>query len=106
MEDLYVNTSKDIIEYLDKLEAGSFLTINIPIFREEISPITVMYMGKDDEGRYNFADTGRFILSKEFIEKGKITLDKNFNEDEAFEIYQKTIMPHRIKQNKKKDLSR
>ena len=76
----------EAIEYLEKLEVGMFLTVNIPIFRDEVKPITVMYAGKDKDGRYNFVDTGNFILSKDFIEKGKVTLDKEFNEDEAFEI--------------------
>ncbi len=96
----------EAIEYLDKLETGMFLTVNIPIFRDEVKPVTVMYMGKDKEGRYNFIDTGRFILSKNFIKKGKVTLDKSYNKDEAFDIYSKNIMPHHQKQNKKKDLSR
>lgn len=96
----------EAIEYLDKLETGMFLTVNIPIFGDEVKPVTVMYMGKDKEGRYNFIDTGRFILSKNFIEKGKVTLDKSYNEDEAFEIYSKNIMQHHQKQNKKRDLSR
>ncbi len=47
-------------------------------------PITVMYMGKDKDGRYNFIDTGRFIMSKEFIENKSISIDKSFDEDKAF----------------------
>ena len=50
-----------------------FITVNIPIFRDEIKPITIMYAGKDKEGRYNFIDSGNFILSKDFIEKAKVT---------------------------------
>ena len=46
-----------------------------------------MYMGKDKDGRYNFIDTGRFIMSKEFIENKAISIDKSFDEDKAFEIY-------------------
>ena len=47
-----------------------------------------MYMGKDEQGRYNFIDTGRFIMSKEFIEQKSISIDKSFDEDKAFEIYE------------------
>ena len=45
-------------------------------------------MGKDEQGRYNFIDTGRFIMSKEFIEQKSISIDKSFDEDKAFEIYE------------------
>ncbi len=94
------------IEYLEELEIGNFLTVNIPIFRDEIKPVTVMYAGKDKEGRYNFIDTGFFILSKDFIEKGKITLDKEFNKDDAFEIYSKVKLLEDRKHIKNKDLLR
>ena len=97
---------EDAIEYLEKLEVGMFLTVNIPIFRDEVKPITVMYAGKDKDGRYNFVDTGNFILSKDFIEKGKVTLDKEFNEDEAFDIYSKVKLLQEKKQSKNKNLSR
>lgn len=96
----------EAIEYLEKLEVGMFLTVNIPIFRDEVKPITVMYAGKDKDGRYNFVDTGNFILSKDFIEKGKVTLDKEFNEDEAFDIYSKVKLLQEKKQSKNKNLSR
>ena len=96
----------EAIEYLEKLEVGMFLTVNIPIFRDEVKPITVMYAGKDKDGRYNFVDTGNFILSKDFIEKGKVTLDKEFNEDEAFDIYSKVKLLKEKKQSKNKNLSR
>ena len=96
----------EAIEYLEKLEVGMFLTVNIPIFRDEVKPITVMYAGKDKDGRYNFVDTGNFILSKDFIEKGKVTLNKEFNEDEAFDIYSKVKLLQEKKQSKNKNLSR
>lgn len=35
----------ETIEYLDKLETGMFLTVNIPIFGDEVKPVTVMYIG-------------------------------------------------------------
>lgn len=96
----------EAIEFLENLEKGMFLTVNIPIFRDEIKPITVMYAGKDKEGRYNFIDSGNFILSKDFIEKGKVTLDKDFNGDEAFEIYSKIKFSENKKHIKSKGMSR
>ena len=87
----------EAIEYLDKLETGMFLTVNIPIFGDEVKPVTVMYMGKDKEGRYNFADTGRFIMSKEFIKQKDISIEKSYNQKKAIEIDTKL----KLKQNKK-----
>ena len=60
-------------------------------------PVTAMFIGKDDSGRYNFADKGLFTLSKEFIERGKVFIDKEFNGDEAFKIYSK------VRQEQKKN---
>lgn len=44
-----------------------------------------MHMGKDKKGRFNFADTGRFILSKEFIEQKEISIEKEFDKEKAME---------------------
>ena len=96
----------EAIEYLDGLEIGKFLTVNIPIFRDEVQPVTVMYAGKDKDGRYNFIDKGNFILSKDFIERGKITLDKEFNKDEAFEIHSKVKQLQSKNTRNSKELSR
>ena len=96
----------EAIEYLEKIEPGMFLTVNIPIYKDEIKPITVMYAGKDKEGRYNFLDSGQFILSKDFIEKGKITIDKDYNIDEVYEIYSKHIIPERHRKNSKNEKTR
>ena len=63
----------EAIEYLESLEKGQYMTVNIPLMGDDVIPVTVMYMGKDSNNRYNFLDTGRFILTKEFIEKGKVT---------------------------------
>ena len=79
---------QEAIEYLNKLQKGMFCTVNIPLYSNEKMPITVMYMGKDEQGRYNFIDTGRFIMSKEFIEQKSISIDKSFDEDKASEIYE------------------
>ena len=79
----------EAIEYLESLEKGNFMTVNIPLLGDSVIPVTVMYMGKDSFNRYNFMDTGRFVLTKDFIKKGKITIDKEFNEREAEEIHAK-----------------
>ena len=63
-----------------------FCTVNLPLYGNEVIPITAMYMGKDKDGRYNFIDTGRFIMSKEFIENKAISIDKNFDEEKATEM--------------------
>ncbi|MBP3830790.1 MAG: hypothetical protein ILA02_00140 [Clostridia bacterium] len=94
----------DAINYLDKLERGNFLTVNIPISRDDTVQVTAMYIGKDELGRYNFVDKGNLILSKEFLERGKVTIDKEFNKDDAFEIYSKVRT--KLDKQHKKDLSR
>lgn len=78
---------QDTIEFIEQLEPGNFCTVNMPLFNNESISVTAMFMGKDEKGRYNFLDTGRFILSKEFITKKGISITKDFNEDRAFEIY-------------------
>ena len=96
---------EEAISYLDTLKIGSYITINIPIYKDENLPVTAMYLGKDKQGRYNFADSGKFVFTKEFIEKGKVSLDKEYDGDKAFEIYanlQKDIQ----KERKKKDRER
>lgn len=93
---------QEAIDYLNNLQAGIFCTVNLPLYGNEIIPITVMYMGKDKEGRYNFADTGRFIMSKEFIENKAISIDKSFDEDKAFEIYSKVRMQPNKNKSKEK----
>ena len=93
---------KDTIDFLEKLERGNFCTVNIPITNSQKIPVTVMYMGKDKQGRYNFMDTGRFIMSKEFIEDKSISIDKNFDEDKAFEIYSKVRMQPNKNKNKER----
>ena len=91
---------QETIEYLNKLKRGMFCTVNIPLYNNEKMPLTVMYMGKDEEGRYNFIDTGRFIMSKEFIEQKAISIDKSFDEDKAFEIYE-TVKRNTLKKSSK-----
>lgn len=93
---------QEAINYLNNLQKGMFCTVNLPLYGNEVMPITAIYMGKDKDGRYNFMDTGRFILSKEFIENKAISIDKKYDEDKAFEIYSKV----RRQPNKKKNKER
>lgn len=96
--------NQEAINYLNNLEAGMFCTVNIPICNNsEKIPITVMYMGKDQEGRYNFIDTGRFIMSKEFIENKSISIDKTFDKDKAIEIHSKVRMQFAKNKNKERE---
>ena len=47
--------NQEAIDYLNNLQQGMFCTVNIPICNDkEKIPITVMYMGKDKDGRYIF----------------------------------------------------
>ena len=52
---------QEAINYLNNLQKGMFCTVNLPLYGNEVMPITAMYMGKDKDGRYNFMDKGRFI---------------------------------------------
>lgn len=93
--------AEQAINYLENLEKGNFLTVNIPIFRDETAQVTAMYLGKDKDGNYNFLDTGNFKFTKEFLEKGKVTIDKEYDGDIAMDIHAK----FRIEQDKKKQKS-
>ncbi len=93
----------EAIEYLESLEKGQYMTVNIPLMGDDVIPVTVMYMGKDSNNRYNFLDTGRFILTKEFIEKGKVTIDKEFDGDKALEIYSKVRLEMEKRNKKNRD---
>lgn len=79
----------EAIKYLDNLEVGMFCTVNLPIYSGQIIPVTAMYMGKDEMGRYTFNDTNIFKMSKDFIQEKGISFQKSFNEDKALEIYAK-----------------
>lgn len=79
--------SEQAIKYLDKLEGGKFLTINIPISKNYYQPVTAMYVGKDKEGRYEFLDTGEMIMSKELLQRSDITIDEEFNKADAQKIH-------------------
>jgi len=45
-------------------------------------------------------------LSKDFIEKGKVTLDRDYNGDEAFEIYSKFQLLENRKHTKNRSIAR
>ena len=93
---------EDAIKYLENLQQGDFLTVNIPIIADKKIQVTAMYVGKDKEGSYNFIDSGNFILSKEFLEKGNISIDKEYNGDIATDIYAKFKREQERKNKQKK----
>lgn len=93
----------EAINYLEKLEIGNFLTVNFPVTNTISIPITAMYVGKDKDGRYNFKDNGEFILSKEFIEKGKITIDEKYDGDAALDIHAKLKLELERRQKKNRN---
>ena len=94
--------NQEAIEYLEKLEVGEFITVNIPVYSGETIASTCIYIGKDDEGRYVFKDNSCFKLSKEIKKKNNISIDKDFDGDKAFDIYV-DIKKEQEKQNKQKN---
>lgn len=58
---------QEAISYLESLERGQYVTVNIPISKNDNLPMTAMYLGKDEQGRYNFADSGRFVATWGFF---------------------------------------
>lgn len=81
--------SEKTIDFLNQLQRGMFCTINLPLYKDEIKPITAMYMGKDEQERYVFLEDNQFAFSKSFIEKKNISVNKEYDEDKATEIYMK-----------------
>ena len=92
----------EAIDYIENLEVGSFLTLNIPILGDEKVSVTAMYMGKDKDNRYNFMEYGKFIFSKEFIERGTPSLETEYDGNQAMDINQKARKQDK-KINRKKD---
>ena len=92
-------------DYLDNLQVGEFITVNIPVFSGEYIASTCIYMGKDDEGRYILKDESFFKMSKDFMIKNKISIDKEFDGDKAFDIYKdiKKEQENKEKQKHKKN---
>lgn len=93
---------QEAIDYLEKLQVGEFITVNIPVFSGEYIASTCIYMGKDDEGRYILKDENCFKMSKDFMLRNKISIDKDFDGDKAFDIY-KDIKKEQEKQEKQKN---
>ncbi len=93
----------EAIKFLETLEVGTFLTVNIPISPNQNMPVTAMYAGKDKDGRYEFLDTGEFILSKNFLEKGKISIEKEFDNESAIKIHKRIRKEFEKKHNKNRD---
>ena len=81
--------NQEAINYLNNLKIGMFCTINIPLYNNKNIPVTVMYNGKDKEGRYKFIDTGKLVMSEKFIEENAISFEKEFDFKKANEIYNK-----------------
>ena len=52
--------------------------MNIPIYSGEFIASTCIYLGKDDEGRYSFKDDNCFKMSKEFLVRNRISVEKTF----------------------------
>ena len=96
---------QEAIDYLDNLQVGEFITVNIPVFSGEYIASTCIYMGKDDEGRYILKDKCFFKMSKDFMIKNKISIDKEFDGDKAFDIYKdiKKEQENKEKQKHKKN---
>ena len=40
---------EEAINFLDNLERGQYITVNIPIYKDENIPVTAMYLGKDEQ---------------------------------------------------------
>ncbi len=96
-----MNTSESI-EFLNSMKKGQFCTVHIPLINEETIPITVMYMGKDREGRYRFMDTGKFVLPQKLIEQKAIKVDKEYNENIAKKIYYKFKKFQQLRKNQER----
>ena len=94
--------NEEAIEYLESLIPGQFCTFNIPIYSGEFIASTCIYMGKDNEGRYILKDKSCFKMSKDFMRRNKISIDKSFDGDKAFDIYN-NIKKEQEKQKSKKN---
>ena len=92
----------EAIKYLDNMEQGKFLTIKVPISRNQYIPVTAMFVGKDKDGRYEFLDTGEMIMSKDLLIRSDITIEKEFNRDDAEKIHKRIKLEYE-KAHKKKN---
>lgn len=55
---------QEAINYLENLESGNYVTINIPVYKDENIPVTAMYLGKDSQGIYDFTSLDK--IEKEY----------------------------------------
>ena len=97
--------NEEAINYMDSLQIGEFCTVNIPVYSGELIASTCIYMGKDEQGRYILKDENCFKMSKDFIRKNRISIDKEFDGDKAFDIYKdiKKAQENKEKQKHKKN---
>ena len=65
----------EAIKYLDNMEQGGFLTIKVPISRNQYIPVTAMFVGKDKDGRYEFLYTGEMVMSKDLLIRSGVRID-------------------------------
>ena len=95
---------KDIeaIKYLEQIPQGSFLTVNIPISKNQYYPVTAMFVGKDKDGRYEFLETGEMVMAKELLMNSDITIEKDFDRADAQKIH-KRIKQEFAKAHKKRN---
>ena len=81
----------EAIKFLETLEVGTFLTVNIPISSNQNMPVTAMYAGKDKDGRYNFFDgvgaCGTFKMNKNFIIQRDIKITNKLDEEKSYDLY-------------------
>ena len=80
---------KNSIQVLEEIVAGKFCVIGLPLTNKMTSDVTVIYLGKDKDGRYNFYDgggnCGAFKLKKDFILQRDIKIRQI--EDKTIDLY-------------------
>ena len=80
---------KDSIQILEEMETGKFCIIGLPLTNTMRSNVTVIFLGKDKDGRYNFYDgggnCGTFKLKKDFILQRDIKIRQI--EDKTIDLY-------------------
>ena len=80
---------KDSIQILEEMETGKFCIIGLPLTNTMRSNVTVIFLGKDKDGRYNFYDgggnCGAFKLKKDFILQRDIKIRQI--EDKTIDLY-------------------
>ncbi len=80
---------KDSIQILEEMGTGKFCIIGLPLTNTMRSDVTVIFLGKDKDGRYNFYDgggnCGTFKLKKDFILQRNIKIKQI--EDKTIDLY-------------------